>query len=229
MSIRLDSIDDIPNDLINRLKKLKQLFAAYEFLDEIMEHEEIQEIIRKLDEICTQKGVIGFHYTRAVRSDIETYGLILQAGDERRKRFIREYSHLFTEEQIEKIKDLWQKYFTKNQSKVRDNRIWFAFTLTSLHSGAKPLLLHYGGEQIYMPLIQDSEFEKTLQNIGEPLIVECLLKTENLKTFSENPWGKVWLSTYHTHINPHAHQHDIDAYQQTEVSSNNIICKAYKP
>jgi len=46
---------------------------------------------------------------------------------------------------------------------------------------------------------------------------------KELKTFSINPFGKVWLSNYHKEINKDAYFFDIDTYLEVAVRPDNII------
>jgi len=89
--------------------------------------------------------------------------------------------------------------------------------------GADRLLTYFGGESIYMPLTQDGGIAAVLQTIGEPLIVESELDAGRLHTFSEIPWGKIWLSSYHVAVNREAQQHDVDAYLIESVPADQII------
>ncbi|GAB5520194.1 MAG: hypothetical protein RhofKO_24450 [Rhodothermales bacterium] len=89
--------------------------------------------------------------------------------------------------------------------------------------GAESLLGYYGGESIYMPFKMDSEIAAILQNIGEPMIVECALNSSKLNTFTDLAYGRVWLSAYHTSVNPHAHPFDVDVYCSYPILPHNIL------
>lgn len=210
--------------MLETLKMFDSIFRKCEFMEQLIEYPDLASVIRSMNEICLKEGVIGIHYTRAVRKEIEANGLILSTGKNRRQLFIQQHGQRFTNEQLQKISNLWENYFNNLQAKVRDNRIWFAFTLLGLENGgAGSLLSYYGGEQVNMPLTDDVEIVTILKELGEPLIVECFLDPRLLKTFAELPWGKIWLSTYHLTINSEAYQFDVDAYQEVPVHAQNIM------
>jgi hypothetical protein len=214
----------MPEAVLDALNDWSQCIQGCEFLESLLEQEELKQIAQDLNQICLEKGIVGFHYTRAIRIEIETNGLQPSSGDARRRAFLDQYGHNFTDAQVARIRDIWAEYFEPMQIRARDNRIWFNFTLAALKDGgADRLLSYFGGEQIYMPLASDKQIGAILKTLGEPLIVRCNLNPHNLKTFSEYPWGKIWLSTYHLSQNPNAYQFDVDAYQTTPVSSTDIV------
>ena len=74
-----------------------------------------------------------------------------------------------------------------------------------------------------MPLADDTELGPILRTLGEPLIIACTLDPKLLTTFSEYPWGKIWLSSYHAGLNPNAHWFDLDAYQEHAAPPDHIV------
>ena len=189
-----------------------------------MENNGLRKIAEALNEICLKKGVIGYHFTRVFREDIEKFGLVPCDGRKRRREFLLKYGSRFTADQHNWIRRSWDSYFTASQSEPRNGRIWFNFTLDALkNGGAEDLLAYFGGESIYMPLIQNAQIASVLKSIGQPLIVECELETEKLKTFCEIPLGKIWLSSYHLRINSSALQFDQDAFQEQPVLPSQIV------
>ena len=119
---------------------------------------------------------------------------------------------------------MWDSYFDQCQTQARDGRVWFALTLTPLRDGgADRLLTYFGGESIYMPLTQDEEISAVLKTIGEPLIVESELDAGKLRTFSEIPWGKIWVSSYHAAVYRKASQFDVDGYLTEPVPANRVV------
>jgi len=218
----------MPEGLLDALNNWNQFFRSSKYLESLMEKEELKQLAQNLDQVCLEQGIIGVHYTRAIRTEVETHGLRPASGDMRRKEFLDQYGHYFTNAQVERIRKIWGEYFNSTQKRVRDNRIWFNFTLAALENeGADPLLTYFGGEQIYMPLKRDVEIGPILQTLGEPLIIKCNLNPHHLETFSEYPWGKIWLSTYHVSQNPNAYQFDQDAYQTDPVSPNDIVISVH--
>lgn len=224
MPIRLDSAVGIPQGTVEVLLRWNRLIQDCECLDDLLGQDELNSIVPELNDFCLKGDVVGIHYTRAIRAEIENHGLRPTSGEDRRRAFLEQYGYLFTAAQTARIRDVWQRYFDHMQTRARDNRIWFNLTLSALtNGGAKPLLEHFGGEQIYMPLADDAEIGPILRTLGEPLIISCALDPKLLTTFSEYPWGKVWLSSYHLSLNPNASQFDLDAYQKQPVLPDHIL------
>ena len=71
----------------------------------------------------------------------------------------------------------------------------------------------YGGEQVSMCFELDEPLGLKFGAIGEPMVVRCSLDPNQIRTFIENPWGKILVSSFHSLINPNACQIDQDGYQ----------------
>jgi hypothetical protein len=224
MAIDLTSIEQIPSDILSDLRIHSEYFLKYEFLDQLLEINSFKTVVSGLNEICNKHGVIGYHFTRSHKDLIKKDGLQVKTGSERRKEFLAEYSELFSDAQLKIIKNEWNGYFDYHQNKARDGKIWFALTKIALiNGGAFPLLNHFGGEVVYMPLTREIEISNILNGVGNPLVIKCSLQTSKLNTFSLLPWGKIWLSTYHCHINSNAYQNDKDIYTMHNVNPVAII------
>jgi hypothetical protein len=224
MAITVDSIVDMPDSIIVYLNSYKEVFQKMDYLDDILTFPWASNIVNELNEHCLIHGVIGYHYTRANKEDIKVCGLTPMYGVDRRSWFLKKYGDHFTKDQLNIIKKTWQEYFNKSQNNARDLKIWFNLTTNALNNrGADRLLSFFGGEAIYMPLTNYSEIANILHSIGSPLVVQCKLDAKEMKTFSTNPFGKVWLSTYHRKINIDASLFDVDIYSKSAISSDNII------
>ena len=133
------------------------------------------------------------------------------------------YSGLFTVEELETIKKLWDAYFDRIMVESRDHRIFFNLTTTALFDGgAEPLLKYYGGEQVYMPLQRESSIAQKLQSIGTPLLIKVILDPKQLSNFYEDDIAKIAISSYHRNKNNNADQYDRDVYQQQPISPSQI-------
>ena len=224
MAISLDSISQIPQAISDELCRFDRVLADRRLVEQLLENSNLRRLASALDDLCRAEGVTGYHFTRAVHEHIADRGLQLSRGGDRRRDFISEYGHLFSEAQRERIAKMWNGYFDESRDAHRDGRIWFCCTLRSLEDGdADRLLTFFGGESIYMPLTEDDEVAAVLRAIGQPLIVKAKLPGTKLHTFSEIPWGRVWLSTYHVSVNKEAQQHDVDAYVLEPVPRDQIV------
>ena len=223
MAHRLDTITSLPHALLRDLSRFNIELASCDLLEEALEIEPIDRIAVALNSECLECGVVGFHYTRAIASEIVTSGLRPSAGADRRAGFLDVYGDLFTASQLARVQRLWSEYFDDDAAEYRDGRIWFNFTTLALHNGgAQRLLDYFGGEQIYMPLTDDRELAAILRGIGEPLIIEAHLDANSITAFCGIPWGSVWLSTYHHSVNPRACQRDVDAYVRDAIPSSRL-------
>lgn len=224
MAIKLNSISQIPQSIACALRRLDCVFVESEFIENVLGNSDLYQIAGELDRLCVEQGVVGYHFTRAIQEEIEVRGLQAGTGADRRREFLLQYGYRFSEAQREWIHYAWEDYFAASQTQTRDGRIWFNFTLAALdNGGADDLLTYFGGEVINMPLTQDEEIAAVLRTIGQPLIIECALAAERLHTFSEIPWGKTWLSSYHVTLNYTAQQFDVDAYLEESVSPSQIV------
>lgn len=227
--INLESLDGIPKYFIQKLEKNISLFKEEESLEKLIEQEEIKNLIEEIHNYCNQNIIIGFHYTRAFPEQIIEKGLICRTGEEIRADFIKNYSSLFSTTEIQEIKSQWDKYFNKNTKKSRDNTLFFNFTTTALvNHGAQPLLANFGGEQVYMPICHLENISSKIRNIGKPLILKCKLNPLKIKTFYENPWGRIAVSSYHRLQNPEVFQDDQNGYQFENVLPKDIDIIEYK-
>jgi hypothetical protein len=220
----LGDADDMPGDILSRLEGCVSLFKRLEFSEEFESHAALRDTVRELDAVCESDGIVGVHYTRAEHDGLLTEGLVPRSGAERRAQFLQEYGNRFSAAQRERLVAGWHAYFDDAQNRIRDGRIWFNLTRVALSNGsADPLLSHFGGEVVYMPFSRDSEIKSILSGIGSPLLVECALQTDSVRTFCQHPWGRTWLSSYHRSVNPAAHQWDVDLYTERPVRPDEIL------
>jgi hypothetical protein len=225
MAIRLTSLDQMPDDIKRSLRRFDSLFGKTEFIEKVLENPELYKIANDLDRLCMEEGVIGFHFTRAVVDEIQARGLEICSGDERRHQFLAKYGDHFSGAQRDRIRHAWSNFFDSAQNGSRDGRIWFNLTLDALdNGGADFLFTYFGGEAINMALTDDVEIAAVLRTLGQPLIVESALRTKELHTFSEIPWGKTWLSSHHVSINNEASRYDVDAYAIEPILTDHIVC-----
>lgn len=223
MPIKLYSIEGMPDHLVGQLSRWRQLMVDSLYIDQLLENDELKELVRTLNALCCENTIIGIHYTHAIRSDIERDGLVISQGNSWRQKFLERHGHLFSEDQKEKIKSIWETYFSGGQQYARDNKIAFNFTYSGFRDGgADRLIKYYGGEQVYMPLTNELDIAAILQSLGEPLVLECALHPDQLHTYTDLPWGKIWLSTYHRSVNPEARQYDQDGHQTQSVPHDAI-------
>lgn len=215
---------EIPTEIISRLHGHEALLRRIRHSEDFASHDALDEIVRELDAICRADGIVGVHYTRGHRGQISAQGLLTRSGQERRDEFLDAHGHRFTSAQRQRLVAGWSPYFNAEQNRIRDSRVWFNTTrIATSIGGAEPLLAHYGGEVVYMPFSRDEEIEEILRSLGDPMIVECALRTDSVRTFCEYPWGRTWLSSYHCSVNPDAFQWDVDLFTEVGVPPDSIL------
>lgn len=224
MVIDLSNPESLPVGYRDKLNSVSPKVWASQFSDEVVKHRDVWPIVKEVDEFCLAGKVIGIHYTRANRSDIQQQGLLIRTGEEIRQHFLAQHGHRFSPAEIDRINAGWDEYFTPHQVAARDARIWFNFTREALlGGGAKPLLEMYGGEQVSMCFRRDCVIGKKISTIGEPLLVSCALSPSDVDTYIPYAWGQIVVSSYHKKMNPQAYRIDQDGSQRVSVMPENII------
>ncbi len=222
--INLSNPKQIPDEYSFILKNHRNAFLENEHLDKLLNIPEISLVADKLNSLCSLSSILGYHYTRAEKSSILAKGLEIRNGQERREFFLKEYGNRFTEALQERIKLAWDDYFDHMQEKSRNGRIWFsAIEIHPSDEEVHRLLKYFGGESIYMPLTKDKEIAEILTKIGEPLVIKCKLKPNRLSAYSDRPFGKTWLSSYHIAENPQASRLSWDLSSEYNVPASDII------
>jgi hypothetical protein len=222
-TIDLQDIETFPNEFIEKLSAYDELFKSHEFLEEIESNHMIQLLILQINDYCEMNRIIGFHYTRSIPQNILDKGLKIRSGSEIRRDFLNDHGKLFTDQELNLMKQRWLSNFWEEQENVRGNRIFFNFTLTELHGlGARDLLNNYGGEQVYFCIDEIDGVSEKIKSLGVPLVAKCTLNPNDVTTFGENCWGKIAVSTYHRTVNPKAHTVDRDGYQCSAVLPESV-------
>jgi hypothetical protein len=213
----------LPEALRKRLDSIEPLCKKEEFSENLVQHAEVNDVVIALNTYCMQRKVLGIHYTRAIRADIEQKGLLIRTGVEIRKEFIQRFGHKFETVELEQLQDLWSSH-QMTQASIRDSMLWFNFTLNAFGgSGSDYLLGMYGGEQIHMGIKLDTPIGKKLASIGEPIIVKCALDHLKVRTFIENPWGKILVSSFHLSVEPEAFRIDQDGRVLESVLPEDLV------
>ena len=224
MNIDLAKPELLPEEFWTELQGTEALCRSLEFFEELLDHRDVISLVCRLNEFCMARKIIGVHFTRSVPEHIKKLGLLVRSGNDIRQTFLDEYSHLFTADEMQSLKEQWERCFTTIQARARDNKIFFNFTESSLYDGsAKYLVGLYGGEQVAMGFEMDHPVGVKLGKIGSPLVIRCALDPHEVNTCTPYPWGKILVSSYHKKINSGACIFDQDGYQSVPVSPDNIV------
>ena len=228
MVINLDDLNGLPLEFVKRLSAFDEIFKNSNYFEDYENNADIKRLTIEIDKFCQTNKIIGYHYTNAIKEDVFKNGLLIRNGEDIHNAFVEKHFHLFTEEEQATILKGWNYLREKNAAKYRDNLVFFNFTLDGLQNSGADLLLHYyGGEQVYFPLYRQPQISEKLKKIGTPMILKCILNPKNIKTFWENQWGRIAVSSYHRLKNQDACVEDLDGSQQTAVQPENIEIISY--
>ena len=225
-AVDLQRPDLLPQALRLRLNSIESLCRNEEFSEELVNRPDVRNVVIEFDHYCMQRRVLGIHYTRAIRSDIERKGLLVRTGAEIRDEFVQRFGHRFEADEMEWLQNKWSSHQV-TQSDVRDSVLWFNFTLSAYGgSDSKYLLGMYGGEQIHMGIEFDTSIGNKLASIGEALLVKCALDPHKVKTFIEQPWGKILVSSFHLRVNRDADRIDQDGKVTESISPEDLVVES---
>ncbi|MGH8497419.1 MAG: hypothetical protein ACRERV_01195 [Methylococcales bacterium] len=172
-AIDLQQPELLPKAFVQRLDAIASLCREHEFSEALVKLPEVSVLVQDQDGYCMERRIVGIHYTRSIRQDIESKGLLVRTGNEIQKDFLDRFSHLFDPDEIDFLVKKWNSH-QETQADVRDLRLWFNFTTKALGgSGTEYLLGLYGGEQISMGIEFGTSIGQKLANIGEPLLGAC--------------------------------------------------------
>lgn len=223
MVVDFDTLSGIPEEFIRRLKSQNDFLLKCQFLEQLCQDYNIIHLIVDINNYCSEKEIIGYHYTNALERDFLEKGIVVRTGNEIRQDFIERHFHLFSGKEQRQILEKWEKQFDAEEAELRDGSIYFNFLKEAINNGgAEDLLKYYGGEQVYLPLLPLVKIRKKLEKIGIPMILRCKLNPKDITTSIENPWGKIAVSSYHRIVNPTAILEDQDGCQSVEVSPDKI-------
>jgi len=222
--VDLSQLESLPSGVLEHLSEHDSLFKRTAFVEDVMQSRSILAIAHELNDLCMDRGIVGYHFTRAEREEIASKGLLIESGEERRARFLIEHGHRLSADDLAELKKAWHEYFDEAQDDARDNRVWFTTTLEILSDrGADRLLSYFGGEVVFMPVARSPRIAKVLGSLGESLVVVCHLDASKAHTFMDSPWGRVLVSTYHRKINRRAHRLDLDIFQECSLEPSRIL------
>ena len=220
--VDFENLNGLSQDFIKSLKSYDEIFAQLKSIEQL-DDDEFHQLIMDIDDFCFENRIIGYHYTNAIKNDILGKGIIIRTGEEIRQNFIQRHFHLFTKGEQNRILFEWQKWFDEEDAQRRDSIICFDFTTGALkNGGADDLLSYYGGEQVYLPFIELPHIGEKLKNIGTPMILKCILNPSDIHTYTQYPWGKLTVSSYHKLKKPDACLLEPSAYQEIGVNPENI-------
>jgi hypothetical protein len=222
--LRLDSPDALPAEFFARLVDHRHLFQKHEFLETVLENQSVRTIANDLEAYLKQRRIYGYHCTKEPSPGFfETRGLRPTDVQAHQAEFLATYGDKFTSNEIAEIKAAWEDYFKRHgQRMLRDGYVWACLSRSLVKtSGTETFFRFFGGESIFMPLIQNSSIASKLEAIGRPVVVEVALPGNVLKAGYE--MSLAVLSRHHATIRPDAHPYDSEARLKQAVPPEDII------
>lgn len=96
LPISLDSVGTMPRELRALMKPLRSEFKRHLYADSYAHSPSARSIMAQVAEYLATHSVVGVHYTRAERRDIESGGLLCGPGASRRAWFLENYGSRFS-------------------------------------------------------------------------------------------------------------------------------------
>ena len=100
-AIDLQRTELSPEALRVRLQSIESLCRNEEFSENLVRHQKVRNIVIELDSYCMDSQVLGIHYTRAIRTDIEHKGLLVRTSAEMRDEFVQRFGEEFEADELE--------------------------------------------------------------------------------------------------------------------------------
>jgi hypothetical protein len=222
--LRLDSPEALPAEFVVRLLDHQHLFQRHEFLEVVLENQSVCTIANDLEAYLNKQRIYGYHCTKEPSPRFfETRGLRPTDIQTHQAEFLATYGDKFTSNEITEIKASWEDYFEGHgQRRLRDGHVWACLSRSLVKtSGTKTFFRYFGGESIFMPLIQNSSIALKLEAIGRPVVVELTLPGNILKAGYKISLAV--LSRYHATIRPDSHSYESEAHFCQAVPPEDII------
>lgn len=222
--LRLDSPDALPAEFVARLAGHQHLFRKHEFLDAVLENRSVRTIADDLNAYLRQRRIYGYHCTKEPSPGFfETRGLRSTDVHARQAEFLTMYGDRFTANEVAEMKAAWEDYFEGHgQRSMRDGLVWACLSRSLVKtSGTKTFFRFFGGESIFMPLMQHSLIVSKLEALGHPVVVEVALPGDVLNARHEMSFAI--LSRHHATIRPDAHLYESEASLRQAVPPKDII------
>lgn len=222
--LHLDSPEALPAEFVVRLLDYQHLFQRHKFLEAVLENQSVRTIANDLEAYLKKQRIYGYHCTKEPSPRFfETRGLRPTDIRAHQAEFLATYGDKFTSNEITEIKASWEAYFERHgQRKLRDGHVWVCLSRSLVKtSGTETFFRYFGGESIFMPLIEHSSIALKLEAIGLPVVVELTLLGNILKAGHE--MSLAVLSRYHATICPDSYSYESEARLCQAVPPEDII------
>jgi len=224
MDIRLDDPSFIPISLKRELEQHWMILQSSEYMEELTRDGVFRNIAMQLELFIQQNRVLGYHCTKEpISGHFLSTGLRTLDRVAHQTQFLETHGHLFSQHEKNVMRSAWESYFPGAQDIGRNGLLWFCLSAyLVVNNGTKYFFNYFGGEAIYMPLLNHPLILEKLRKIGSPVVVEVRLNPNELKTLGEFPFALNALSHYQKSVNPSAYIHSREGHLKRNVTPEEI-------
>lgn len=222
--LRLESPNALPLEIFERLEEHKQLFQHSEYLESVIEHSAVSAIAEDLENYLRQQRIIGYHCTKEpYEGFFAERGLRTTDVLTHQQEFLSMFGSRFTLDELEEMKSAWHSYFVEDRQRTyRDGLIWSCLSRSLVKTrGTETFFRFFGGEAIFMPLLENASIAEKLESIGTPVVVEVVLPGDSLTAYY--PMSRTVLSQYHLRVNPNASPVHSEAKLRKSIPPEDVI------
>jgi len=221
----LQDINAIPRNILSLLDKHRNVFEAAISVESLCDEDPIRPIAVKLHQYIYSNSVLAYHCTKEPKPGFyKSHGLRTLDRVAHQREFIKQYGHIFTEEELSIIEDAWKSYFDPCQDNSRNRRIAFCFTPhLVINNGTGVFFRYFGGEAIFMPLKRHGSIMAKLERIGEPVVVVFPYQLDTSEQFTRFSVATTMLSHYHKTVRPDAMVMSKQGFRMSAVPRDEII------
>jgi hypothetical protein len=106
----------------------------------------------------------------------------------------------------------------------REKMLWFCVDRPLvLDRGTELFFKYFGGEAVYFGFMSDPEVLSVLESVGEPVVVEARVSSEDLKVFQELALGRTLVSYFARSVNPRFYIDHREGYIPKAVPPADIV------
>lgn len=216
-AIYLEDWRSLPERTVEILDGHAEIFAKNLYIDEILGNPVLLNIFDDIRQFIRDSWIVGYHCTKEpTLGYYSRHGLRITELSAHQEDFIKNFGHIFSEDELSILKSGWGSYFNSTQTSARNGRLWACFSRSSvLDVGTQNFFRVFGGEAIYKPFLNNDELIGKLEKIGRPVVVEFEAPGRDIQCFDSIP--KYLLGNYHKSVNSIAIVINPEGFTRNEI------------
>ena len=204
MILDISNHEALPTEIRSELLQFEQMFQRETYVEALYDDGTFRALASRVEDWILEQDLRVYHCTRV--KSIEhalNNGLRVLDRESHQREFLMDFGDQFSDDEKAFIDAQWSAYFTSQQDRCRNGRIFFCNSRYLIKDdGTAPFFEYYGGEAVFMPL-KGSPVSSKLRTFGVPAVVEFTLRASDVLVAS-HPLDKAILSHFHQSINPEA-------------------------